>query len=116
MYSTNAEYRAALRAYFHMDTRSLEETYADLKIEDPESYDEMLYDDAAMERGMDDILDNTRTNPRFTALYIKAAGRLISEELETGLCVLLTFDFFADFIALYENPTEEGFQALLHKL
>jgi hypothetical protein len=116
MYSTNAEYRAVLRSYFHMDTRALEEEYADLKESDPESYDEYLYDDDAMKRGMDDILEKTLANPQFTALYKKAADQFLSEDFETGLCVLLTFDYFADFIKLYENPTEEGFRVLLHKL
>lgn len=116
MYSTNAEYRAVLRAYFHMDTKSLEEKYADLKESDPESYDELLYDDHNMKKGMDDILEKTEGDHRFTALYEKAAGHFISEDLDTGLCVLLTFDYFADFITLYENPTEEGFKVLLNKL
>lgn len=113
---TNAEYRAALRSYFQMDTKALEEEYADLKESDPESYDELLYDDAAMKRGLDDILEKTLANPLFAALYKKAAGRFFSEDPETGLCVLLSFDFFADFIALYENPAEERFQVLLNKL
>lgn len=116
MYSNNAEYRTALRAYFHMDTQALEEEYADLKDSDPESYDELLYDDNAMKKGMDNILEKTRDNSQFTTLYKKAAGRFLTEDIETGLCVLLTFDFFADFIALYENPTEEGFKVLLNKL
>jgi len=116
MYSTNAEYRQALRSYFHMDTRTLEEEYAELKESDPESYDEVLYDHDAMKKGMDDILEKTRVNPQFIALYKKAAGQFLSEDIDTGLCVLLTFDYFADFIKLYENPTEEGFQGLMHKL
>jgi hypothetical protein len=116
MYSTNAEYRAALRSYFQMDTQALEEEYADLKKSDPESYDELLYDDDAMKRGLDAILEKTRANPPFAALYKKAAGHFLSEDPETGVCVLLTFDFFADFITLYENPTEERFRVLLNKL
>jgi hypothetical protein len=116
MYSTNSEYRAALRGYFQMDTRALEEEYADLKECNPESYDEFLYDEAAMKRGMNNILKRTEDDPRFTDLYIKAAGQFLSEEVETGLCVLLTFDYFADFIRLYENPTEEGFKILMDKL
>jgi hypothetical protein len=107
MYSTNAEYRAIIRTYFHMDVRALEEEHADLKLEDPESFDELLYDDAAMQRGIELLYDNTRENPRFCELYRLAAGHFISEDLEIGLCVLLTYDYFADFIPLYENPTDE---------
>lgn len=116
MYSTNAEYRAALRTYFQMDTRALEQEYADLKETDPESYDEILYDDTAMKRGMDAILEKTKDDQRFIALYKKAAGRFLTEDLETGLCVLLTFDFFTGFITLYENPTEDGFRDFIQKI
>lgn len=116
MYSTNAEYRTTIRAYFHMDTRALEEEYAYLKESDPDSYDENLYDEEAMKRGMNEILEKTKDDQRFSDLYIKAAAQFLSEDLDTGLCVLLTFDYFADFIKLYENPTEEGFKVLLNKL
>ena len=102
MYSNNHEYRVALRTYFKMDLSSLAEQYADLKDSDPESYDEMLYDDDAMKLGMDAILDKTKENPLFTDLYVLAAGRFLTTDIETGLCVLLSYDYFADFIRIYE--------------
>lgn len=116
MYSNNTEYRAALRAYFKMDIANLEETYANLKTEDPESYDELLYDDKAMEEGMTEIYERTKDDKRFIDLYVLAAGRFISEDHQTGLCVLLTYDYFNDFITLYENPTDEGFSRLTARL
>ena len=116
MYSTNNEYRQVLRNYFHMDIRSLEEKYANLKDVDPETYDELLYDDEAMKQGMEDILKNTQNDERFIQLYKAAAGQFLSEDIDTGLCVLITFDYFADFITLYENPTDEGFQTLFVKV
>jgi hypothetical protein len=104
MYSTNTEYRSVLRAYFKMDLSALEQQHSYLKDEDPESYDEMLYDDDAMKRGMDEILERTRENPLFTDLYTLAAGRFLTDDRETGLCVLLSYDYFLDFINVYECP------------
>jgi hypothetical protein len=51
-------------------------------------------------------------------LYKLAAGCFLSEDAETGLCVLLTYDYFADFIELYEKetPTAEDFVKLSRRL
>lgn len=116
MYSNNQEYRVAIRKYFNMDVSNLEIEYTYLKNVDPESYDESLYDENAMSLGMERIYENTKADKRFLQLYILAAGRFLSEDPETGICVLLTYDYFGDFIQLYENPTEEGFSKLSSKL
>jgi hypothetical protein len=117
MYSNNEEYRATIREYFKMDVKDREMTYEYLKESDPESYDEMLYDDAAMKKGMDDILEKTKDNRLFQQLYLLAAGKFLSEDAEIGLCVLLTYDYFADFCNLLENPTShELFMQLKTKL
>jgi hypothetical protein len=87
-----------------------------LRDTDPESYDELLYDNSAMDRGMTDILNTTRIDPRFMELYVLAAGKLISMDPETGLCILLTYDYFADFIRFYENPTDKHFICIKNKL
>lgn len=120
MYSTNAEYRCVVRTYFQMDLTPLEEKYSHLKEEDPESYDEMLYDDDATNRGINSILDKTRKNPLFTTLYTLAAGRFLTEDMETGLCVLLSYDYFSDFITVYEctdlSETSKCYLTLKNKL
>lgn len=115
-YSNNDEYRATIRSYFHMNTQDLEQKYAHLKEQDPESYDELLYDDDAMKKGIDTIFNKTKDDPRFVELYLLAAAHFISQELETGLCVLLTYDYFASFIAFYENPTQDAFLSLRKRL
>jgi hypothetical protein len=101
MYSNNTEYRDCLRKYFQMDISGKAKEYAD--VDDPESYDELLYDDDAMKRGMDTILDKTRENPLFIHLYTLAAGRFLTDDIEIGLCVLLSYDYFADFIPVFET-------------
>ena len=107
MYSTDLEYRQAIRDYFIMDVETLEKEYTDLKENDPISYDELLYDEIAMKHGMARIYDNTKDNDKFRELYKLAAGKFFSEDLEIGLCVLLSYDYFADFVKLYENPTHD---------
>jgi hypothetical protein len=117
MYSTNAEYRAVFRAYFKMDVKNLEEEYAFLKDDDPESFDEMLYDETAVSVGMKQMFEKTKDNTKFIELYRSAAARFFTEDLETGVCVLLTFDYFADYIALYTNPDDDFFfQKLKQKI
>ena len=117
MYTNNGEYRATLRAYFKMNTRDLETTYNELKNDDPESYDELMYDEEAMKLGISTIYDATKDEPRFCDLYRKAAGQFLTEDLEIGICVLLTYDYFADFIRVYENPLDmELYEALYGRL
>jgi len=120
LYSNNEEYRACLRNYFHMDIVEADREHAYLKESDIESYDELLYDDAAMKRGMDDILEKTRENPLFITLYTLAAGQFLSDDIGIGLCVLLSYDYFADFITVYENTdlseSTECYIHLKHKL
>ncbi len=118
MYSTNKEYRDAMRKYFKMDLTDLERTWGHLKEKDPESYDELLYDTEAVTRGMNLIFSKTKDKQLFMTLYKLAAACFLSEDEETGLCVLLTYDYFADFIELYEkeNTTIEDFIKLSRRL
>jgi hypothetical protein len=118
MYSNNKEYREVVRKYFKMELADLEKKWDHLKDIDPESYDELIYDTEAVGRGMNLIFDKTKENPKFMTLYKLAAGCFLSEDAEIGLCVLLTYDYFADFIELYEKdcPEDEHFIKLLQRL
>lgn len=112
----SATYRQVLRTYFKMDTKELEITYAHLKDTDPESYDELIYDEEAMNCGLNVIYSETKDDERFCELYRLAAGKFLTEDLEIGLCVLFTYDYFADFIEFYENRTDELYMKLLTRL
>jgi len=117
MYNNNSEYRDVFRNYFKMDTTPLEQKYEEWKESDPITYDELMYDEEAVKKGMKHIYETTKTNDKFCELYCKAAGRFLSEDLEIGLCVLLTYDYFSDFILLYENPTDSDlYETLYSKL
>jgi len=118
MYSNNKEYRDVIRNYFKMNLIELEKKWGYLKDSDPESYDELLYDNEAINNGMNIIFENTKNNPDFIYLYKLAARSFLSEDEETGLCVLLTYDYFSDFIELYEktNRVSEDFLKLSRRL
>ena len=109
MYSNNKEYRQAIRQFFHMNIDIIE---AEIKQYDydEETQDELLFDDAAMNMGMTNILEKTAGNILFDELYSLAAALMISMDKETGLCILLSYDFFSDFhniwTAYLENPKE----------
>jgi uncharacterized tellurite resistance protein B-like protein len=120
MYSNNREFRALLRSYFKMDVSKLEQQYAYLKEDDFESYDELTYDTDAINRGMETILSKTKENPLFQTLYSLAAQQFLSTDPEIGLCVLLSYDYFADFLNVYETEgvteTSECYVTLKRKL
>jgi len=121
MYSNNSEYREALRVYFNMDVSALEEEYAYLRDSDPESYDELIYDERAVKTKMDDILDKTKSIDLFKRLYLLAAARFFSEDIDIGLSVLLSYDYFADFCEVYDmfdslSEQSDCYQRLVRKL
>lgn len=103
MYQDNAGYREALRQFFKMDMNvmleNLRKTYADFDTFDDETRDELLFDTDAVEDGMNALFDKTRNIPIFHELYVAAAGAMLSENPDTGLAVLMSYDYFADFSA-----------------
>lgn len=106
MFSNNEGYRASLRSFFNMNVESIE---SELKKEsyDEETHDELLFDQAAVNKGMSDILNKTAGNPLFDELYSLAAAKMFSTDRETGLCILLSYDFFYDFHVLWQMFSNE---------
>ena len=109
MYSNNKEYRQVIRQFFNMNIDIIE---AEIKPYDydEETQDELLFDEAAMTTGMTNILEKTTGNILFDELYCLAAALMISMDKETGLCILLSYDYFSDFLNIWnaylENPDE----------
>jgi hypothetical protein len=77
---------------------------------DEETEDELMFDDVAMSTGMTNIIEKTVGNRLFDELYSLAAAQMISLDKETGLCILLSYDYFFDFLNVWnvylENPNE----------
>ena len=98
-YTNNAEYRAALRRFFqmnpHINTCAPDCPTGNL---DSETIDELMYDTEATMRGINAIYDATKGNPMFMNLYLRAAGRIFSEDATMGLTLLFCYDHFAGFV------------------
>lgn len=104
-YSDNAEYRECFRRVFSIDTRQvlerLKTTYADTwdTFED-ETKDELMFDEDQVNAVMCDIMDNTADYVPFRELYKLAAACMISQDLDIGLSILLSYDYFQEFHAV----------------
>jgi len=109
MYSCNKQYRQAIREFFHMNVESVEAEIKQYNY-DEETHDELLFDEKAMSAGMKNILEKTIENRQFDELYSLAAAQMISMDKETGLCILLSYDYFYDFCnvwnAYLKNPDD----------
>ena len=109
MYSNSKEYRDAIRKFFNMNIENIK-VEIDQYDYDEETQDELLFDESAMNIGMTNILKKTAGNNLFDELYSLAAAQMISLDRETGLCILLSYDYFYDFCNVWnvylENPSE----------
>ena len=95
-YTNNTEYRAALRQFFQMNHCIVPQDCPTENL-DSETADELLYDTETTMRGIQAIYDATKDNPQFMALYLRAAGRIFSEDAVMGLTLLFCYDHFAGF-------------------
>ena len=106
-YSNNTEYRAALRCFFQMnpvlcptgsldpDIKGNSEFDVDL---DPETKDELLYDNTMTMSGITEIYNLTKNDDLFITLYKQAAGRIFSDDAIMGLTLLFCYDHFWAFV------------------
>lgn len=101
MYSNNKEYRAYLRDFFQMKP-NISSQHDDNDI-DEETLDEMNYDEIAVSNNLNRIYNETKNISTFCELYTIAAGHMFSVDLETGLTVLLSYDYLFDFKIVYEK-------------
>lgn len=108
MYSNNKEYRELLRIFFNMDTSNIESEIKHLNYDD-ETYDELLFDEMAVSNSMTNIFEKTKGNILFDELYILASAKMFSTNKETGLCILLSYDFFHDFYKLWNSYIDNNF-------
>jgi hypothetical protein len=100
-YQNNTEYRNVLREIFCMDIpeilTQLRSKYPDFDGFDEETQDELLFDEKSIEHGMTEILKETIHCHEIKQLYVLAAGVMLSENPETGLAVLMSYDYLSPF-------------------
>ena len=100
MYTTNSEYRQAIREFCKMNCEPIE-----LDIDD-ESKEELLYDVISSKKTLDFIYEKTKENPLWQQLYEKAAGKFLSTDREIGLSVLFCYDYFWYFKKCWDSFLE----------
>lgn len=95
-YTNNNEYRSCLRYAFNM-TCDLEHLMKENPDYDDETLDEELYHSEQSKRVIDFIFNKTKNNDVFRKMYLYAAGKMICMEMDLGLVVLFSYDFFTHF-------------------
>jgi hypothetical protein len=121
VYDDDISYRQMLRTILKMESKKImsEETL------DALTQDEQDCDDAALTVALDWIYFKTRDHPLFQHLYLKAAGFMLSEDAQTGLCILLAYDNLPLFHAMFRaymmdqdrfSDTHSTYRALHGKL
>jgi len=104
-YNNDVGYRQSLRELFGMKFKPLF-----LKDEslDAISLDESNYDEQTTKKWLDWVSVQTTNCYELNELYKLAAATMISLNRETGLAVLFSFDYFADFhnllVVFFKNP------------
>ena len=104
VYYDDTSYRQVLRTILKMESKLVS---TDL---DSLTQDEQDCDDAAISTALDWIYAKTQDHPQFQTLYLKAAGFMLSEDPQTGLCILLAYDnlplFHPMFCAYMGDPDQ----------
>lgn len=89
-YDDNLGYRDCVRRVFNMDVSGIE-IQDDI---DDVTKDEMIYDDKNVSAGLDYLYDKTKGVNAFRDLYLVGASRMFSENLEIGMAVVFSYDYF----------------------
>lgn len=93
-YENDREYRQSIREIFDLSEQSNITNDDEL---DEISKDELNYDDERMQKWIKWIIRETADSYELQELYKLAAATMISLDTETGLVILLSFDYFKDF-------------------
>lgn len=114
-YNSNEEYRDNLRKVFQMNYEVCSERANNYQngtseIFEKETIDELEFDEEAVQQAMDYVYERTREHELFTELYKLAAGKMISLDLEIGMSICFSYDYFKyfhDCLSEYlENPEQ----------
>ena len=98
-YNDETSYRIAIRKVFRMT-----DCHADILLENPDldelTRDELNFDTDAFKKGHDIIFELLKDNILFHDIFVKAAGFMLSEDPEIGLCILFSYDYFKMFYSI----------------
>ena len=89
-YDDDFAYRKHVRDIFSM-------TCSPISDYDAVTNDELMYEDDAMSKGLDEIYARTKDVPEFQEIYMTAASLMLSTDPSIGLAVLFSYDYFDKF-------------------
>uniref|UniRef100_A0A6C0HTC7 Uncharacterized protein n=1 Tax=viral metagenome TaxID=1070528 RepID=A0A6C0HTC7_9ZZZZ len=95
IYTNDQEYREMVRQVCSMKQHQIV-TLDQIQI-DEVTHDEWDYDNDAMSQWLNTVYDLTGKDPLFQELYRIAAGTMLSEDLQIGLAIMISYDYFQDF-------------------
>jgi hypothetical protein len=105
-YTNDEEYRKIIRRVFQMKSDSYPDiVHSDI---DAVSRDELEYDETSAYSAMEYIFDKTRRVPPFIAIYEQAASFMFSTDINIGMAVLFSYDYFL----LFHNCLKDFFTLL----
>jgi hypothetical protein len=120
IYTNDQEYREMVRQVCSMKQHQIV-TLDQIQI-DEVTHDEWDYDNDAMSQWLNTVYDLTGNDPLFQELYRIAAGTMLSEDLQIGLAIMISYDYFQDFyhcLQLFSkksNDYQERVQILQQKI
>ena len=91
-YADDFSYRQSIRDVFGMNVSM--DPNSDY---DEVTQDELLYEGGAMSEGLDEIYEKTKDSADFQYIYETAAGFMLSTDLNIGLAVIFSYDYFDKF-------------------
>ena len=100
-YSCNKEYRQWIRTLFDFEPgKTLLSPVLELELEkdieiDEETRDENFFDSEKMNEALMNLFLATKDHPFFQELYLHAAARMFSTDLEIGQVVVCSYDTFS---------------------
>jgi len=110
---------------FQMDVINKQSDFSKIG-EDIEEEDMLyLYDQDAIFDGMDTIYNSTIQNPLFHKIYETSAGKMLSLDLNIGLAIVFSYDYFSHFhcclVDFLKNPQDfsennDNYRILMNKL
>ena len=92
-YNDDFGYRQSIRDVFGMKCAPIDSD-ADY---DAVTKDELMYEADAINKGLDDIYELTKDVPEFQEIYSTCAGFMLSVDMNIGLAVVFSYDYFDKF-------------------
>ncbi len=96
VYSDDDEYRDCIRRVFSMDPANCT---------DDDGY---VYDDKNVSAGLDEIFAITKDIPEFRDLYLVGAGKMMSTDLEIGMAIVFSYEYFDLFHVCLADYIRDG--------